>query len=273
MKYTKKLINGKPHIVINTSDGFDNWSQRKSQYVFKQGNVEVGASWWCNVHAYTDALAIAGYKLYSDKYPELSRYPDKLCKFCCENDDVDNFYKSRAYSCWKYLQDAKSGLVSKEEFRKNGLMPVNVHNVLCYAVNKFVGGPDAKYGDISTFSTEVPVDIIIHNIIVKGLPVVTSGTYGNLAGHIVALVGLAYSLDELSNIPLDDNFFSEVDKKQISPAYAIVDDPWGDMNRKNYDGVGNDVVVAWDKFISESKPTNSKTVKYAHLFKGAIATV
>lgn len=275
MKFSLKTISNQQFVVVNISDGFANWSQRKSQYVYKRGNVEVGASWWCNVHAYTDALQIAGYSLYSDKYPELPRYPDKLCKFACEDEEVDEYFKKKAFSCWKLLQDAKNGVVSKEEFNKNGLMPVNIHDVLCFAVNKFVGGPNADYGDICTFDADTKVDTFFEELLRYNRPIVTSGSYGNLGGHIVALVGVAYKVtDEIKKVGYsgDDlmEFFLE---NKYEPDFAIVDDPWGDMNRKDYRGAGNDVYVPWSKFLGATKPTHLTSVKYAHTFRGAIATV
>lgn len=256
-------------IVFNCSDGYDNWNQRNSKYTFKKGNVTVDYSWLCNAHAYSNALQCGGYTLYSTKYPELTRYPDKLAKFCCEDDEVDNYYKEHAYQMWHLWDDAKKGKVSAEVWNRDGYAPLNVHKVLCFAVNRFLGG---NYGDIATFYENYPIKNILKEVTINNKPVVTSGKFNNLH-HIVCIVGAVYDYDKIADYLNDDeDFENNIIKEDVYPEYIICDDPWGETLNYANNKVGNDSHISWSNFIATVKPLGNNTVKYAHILKGSMAT-
>lgn len=271
IKYSIKEIDGQKYVVFNCSDGFDNWSQRKSAYKFKEGVVDIGWSWFCNTHAYTTSLEIAGYSLYSDKYPELPRFADKLSKFACEDPEVDAYFKAKAPAAWKLWDDAKKGLVPKEIWDKDGCAPLNIHTVLCYAANKFLG---CEKGTISDFYQSYPLIDFQKEVVIKGLPIVTSGTYGNLAGHMVSVVGFAYKYCEVKRyLTSTEDFLKNVIEAGIKPAYTICDDPYGQTDNYKNNVVGNDSYVEYNKWVTMTKDVKSSDSKFAHVFKGALALV
>lgn len=253
-------------VVFNCSDGYDNWNQRNSKYTFNKGVAKVDYSWVCNVHAYANALQCGGYTLYSTMYPELERWPDKLAKFCCENNDVDEYFKNHAYQMWQLWDNAKRGKVSAEVWNNEGYAPLNVHKVLCYAVNLFMSGDIAQFYDsykIVDFMKEITVD---------NKPIVTSGKFNNLH-HIVCVVGAVYDYDKVAGYLDDDDAFVEhVINGKIYPEFIICDDPWGETNNYANSKVGNDAHISWAAFLSDVKPLGNNTVKYAHILRGAMAT-
>lgn len=256
MKYRFTKVNGAECVVFNASDGFDNWSQRKNEYSFTRNDVKVDWTGTCNVTAYVNVLDILGYRLYSSKYPEYTRFADKLAKHICESDACDAYYKKIAYGCWKEWSIGKKGAYT----------PVEVHDVLRFGVSDFLGY------NVSTFEANAPITKIQEEIILNRRPVVTSGKFGNLH-HVVSLVGFVYEKEQVLKY-LDDDvaFKKEVIDAGIAPVAVILDDPWGRTYDYENSKVGNDVVIAWKKFILDIKPEGSTTVKYAHFFKSALAT-
>lgn len=248
--YKTKTINSKDYIVFNVSDGFDNWSQRNSKYIFSKGNNVINWADLCNVHAYTDFLEIVKADIDNNKYAEFSRLPDKLAKHLCESKDVDDYYKSFAYSYWEDWDKGKSDSYS----------PCEVHGVLCFGVNNFIGKT------ISKFDANYKIENIIYDIAIRNKPVITSGKYCGM-NHVVCLVGAAWEKDKIESSLSNTAKFEKFIKK-TAPDYMIIDDPWGDMTTNYSSKIGNDCFVEWDDFISNTKPLNNKEVKYAHYYIG-----
>ena len=94
----KNSSDNKKYYVYNISSGMENWSQRKSQYVYKNKDFVSNAYSFCNVHMITMALDYLGYldkynSKFTNIYPNLTRFPDKLAKFLFEDKRVLDFYK------------------------------------------------------------------------------------------------------------------------------------------------------------------------------------
>jgi hypothetical protein len=129
-----------------------------------------------------------------------------------------------------------------------GLEPT-IHNQLSRGVNEWIGKK------VTSFSTSVPVDTLIREI-VAGRPAVLSGNFPGYPnsvktplGHIVCLVGFEWVRNNYNEIP----------------SAAIVDDPYGDT-LANWKESGNDIKIPWELFIKWFKPIGNSKIKWAHLF-------
>lgn len=241
-----KLANGKTYWVYNVSDGFDNYSQLRSKYSYINGVIKSNAYTFCNVHMIGMGLIYSGYEKrfsveYDKIYPELTRLPDKLAKYIFEDKEIINYFKKRFPDYYKNFKAGKD---------KDAVCPNEIHNVLSWAVNKFLDVGVATY-----FSMRVPWETIIEDLIYNGTPVGVSGLFSGL-NHMVLVVGVAYS-------HLEDN--NEPGKCQ-EPDYLIIDDPYGKTYEYGKGLSGNDVWIPFNKCVSDFKPTNNPNFKMAHRF-------
>lgn len=233
------------YYVYNISDGMENWSQRKSTYVYT--NKDYKSNWYsfCNVHVITMALDYLGYltkykSRFDNIYPEFPRFPDKLAKFMFEEPAILNFYKRVDPSDYKNFEEGK----------KDAVGPNEIHQVLSYATNMFVG-----YGNVTQFSTNVSWVEILHDIIYDSTPVGISGKFSGLH-HIVLLVGVAYK-------HLDGD-----DRPGLlqQPDYLIIDDPYGKTYEYSKGLSGNDVWIPFQQCVTDFKSLNNPNYKFAHRF-------
>lgn len=238
-----KKING--YFVYNVSDGKENWSQRKSKYVYT--NKDYKSNWYsfCNVHMITMALDYLGYlDKYANKfdkiYPEFPRFPDKLAKFLFENKEVLDFYKSVDPYDYKQFVAGK----------KDATGPNEIHQVLSFGTNLFLG-----CGNVTQFSTSVHWIEILHDIIYDSTPVGISGKFSGL-NHIVLLVGATYKTLEGGDRP----------GVLQQPDYLIIDDPYGKTYEYSKGLSGNDVWIPFINCISDFKSLNNPLYKFAHRF-------
>lgn len=233
------------YYVYNISDGMENWSQRKSTYVYTKNEYKSNWYSFCNVHMITMALDYLGYltkyKSRFDKiYSEFPRFPDKLAKFMFENQEVLDFYKRVDPLDYKNFEAGK----------KDAVGPNEIHQVLSYATNLFVG-----YGNVTQFSTNVSWVDILDDIIYDSTPVGISGKFSGLH-HIVLLVGAAYK-------KLDGD-----DRPGLlqQPDYLIIDDPYGKTYEYSKGLSGNDVWIPFQQCVLDFKSLNNPTHKFAHRF-------
>lgn len=238
-----KKING--YYVYNMSDGKSNWSQKKSVYEYK--NNEYKSNWYsfCNVTMMAMALDYLGYLDKYDvrikaTYPEIKRFPDKLAKFMFEDNKVLEFYQR--VDPYDYINFITG--------KKNATGPNEVHQVLSYGTNLFLG-----VGNITQFSTSVHWSDIIGDVVYDSLPVGISGKFSGL-NHIVLLVGVAYKTLEGGDRP---------GLLQV-PDYLIVDDPFGKTYEYSKNLSGNDVWIPFTKCITDFKSLTNPMFKFAHRF-------
>ena len=241
----KNSSDNKKYYVYNISSGMENWSQRKSQYVYKNKDFVSNAYSFCNVHMITMALDYLGYldkynSKFTNIYPNLTRFPDKLAKFLFEDKRVLDFYKFIDPTDYN---DFISG-------KKNAFGPNEIHQVLSYGTNLFLG-----LGNVTQFSTNTSWLDIINDIVYDSLPVGISGKFSGL-NHIVLLVGVAYS--ELG----------EGHKPSLTqiPDYLIIDDPFGKTYEYSKGLSGNDIWIPFSNCITDFKSLDNKQYKFAHRF-------
>lgn len=238
-------IDGKVYNVFNVSDGQDNYSQRNSKYSYTDKDFTTNWASFCNTHMMAMGLIYTGvydkYKAEIDaKYPELSRFPDKLAKYLLEDPEIREYYKRRFPGTSK---DFFTGV-------KNAYGPNEIHNVLSWGTNKFL-----DIGAVTYFSTRVSWAEILNELIYKQNPVGISGTFSGLH-HIVLLVGCAYDKMDFVNSPS----YAQV------PKYLIVDDPYGKTYEYDKGLSGNDIWIPFDKCVDDFKDVNNPAFKYAHRF-------
>ena len=238
-------VDNKTYYVYNVSSGFDNYSQRNSKYQYTDRDYKTNWACFCNVHMMAMGLIYTGtydrYKSEIDaRYPELTRFPDKLAKFIIEDKDVRDYYKKRFPTL---SLDFFNG-------RKDAYGPNEIHNVLSWGTNKFL-----DIGAVTYFSTNVSWKEIIYELVYKKSPVGISGKFSGL-NHIVLCVGCAYEKLEGGSVP---------GPNQV-PDYLIVDDPYG-KTYEYYKGLsGNDIWIPFSKCVDDFKALESPNFKYAHRF-------
>ena len=247
-KFPTKVMNPankKTYFVYNVSTNFDNWSQRNSKYVYQYKNYVTNWASFCNVHMMAMGLIYTGaydkYKSEIDaKYPELTRFPDKLAKFILEDKEIRDYYKKRFPTVSKDFFDGK----------KDAYGPNEIHNVLSWGTNRFL-----NIGSVTYFSTHVSWKDIVNEIVYKNCPVGVSGKFSGLH-HIVLAVGCAYNSLSGGTVP---------GVNQV-PDYIIVDDPYGKTYEYSKGLSGNDVWIPFQNCVTDFKDLNNANFKYAHRF-------
>lgn len=229
------------NVVINVSDNKQNYSQR---------NNEIDPSNTCNTTNMVQALDYAGWFLPTDIYPKIKQPEDKLTKFCREDKRVVGYYKEHMpamYNAWI-------------KGDKNSYPPNEVHPVLAYATNLFMGCSNAV-----KFYSSYPIADFIKEIAVNNSPVVTSVKFGDL-GHVITAVGVIFAKEDY------DKYISEkYSMDNVHPKSIIYDDTYGKfdfdaLNYKTFAGQsGNDSVMTWEQFIHCCKPVDNNNVKFAHI--------
>ena len=233
------------YYVFNVSKGQDNWSQRKSPYIYQRNNLTVNAHSLCNVHMMAMGLIYSGiYDMFKKeidlKYPEYPRFPDKLAKYIIESPEMVEYYKKRFPSFYKNFDDGV----------KNAYTLNEIHAGLSYGSNRFI---DA--GVVTYFSTNVHWKDIIDDLVYNRLPVGISGRFNNY-DHMVLAVGVAYR-------ELDNKYAPG--ENQI-PDYFIVDDPYGKTYEYDKGLSGNDIWLPFANCVRDFKALGNEDFKMAHRF-------
>lgn len=239
------MVGDKKYYVYNVSLGLDNYSQRKSPYLFTKNEFKINWASLCNVHMMGMGLIYSGvynrFRLEIDsKYPEYPRLPDKLAKFIIESPESQAYYKKRFPPMFSEFD---KGL-------KDAYGPNEIHNILSFMTNKFV---DA--GTVTYFSTNVGWKDLIYDLLYNCTPVGVSGNFSGL-NHIVLVVGVAYSY-------LEDN--TAPGANQV-PDFFIIDDPFGKTYEYSKGLSGNDVWIPFEKCVADFKSLDNPNFKFAHRF-------
>jgi hypothetical protein len=253
-------------ITFNVSRAIMNYTQRNNEYSWthKSGKLKMNALSMCNVTSMAMALDYADYQFPPGQYKQPE---DNLCKFIMENKDVLDYYKKKMPVMYDFFEKGDA----------EGICPVEVHIVLAYGTNKWLGTSSSV-----TFREDIKISELLSEIIVKSKPVVMSGTfpYKNASGsqgtigHINVLVGVKYTLEQLEKAKISKNNPAQLEQLMgILPSKWIFDDPYGSMHQNFTAGTGNDVEVTTEDFIRYYKPLNSVNVKMGHIISPGAALV
>lgn len=250
--------------VWNVSEGIGNYSQR---------NNRISPNSSCGPTNMIQALEYAGWHWRNSIFPELSQPEDKLTKFCRTDKNVLSYYQRH----YKNMYDEwieESGKLAKAQRKKRwevdcpvSYPPNEVHDVMSYAVNLFVGYSPKdlekmKRRPVTRFYNEFDEYELVWQIL-KGVPVVSSvDPFRAGGGHYITIVGFEAE-DEF--VPPTSYEKREYTALNLIRNY-IIDNTYGkfDFKNKKYEAVsGNDEKIERGKFLSIIKPV-------AHYFtKGA----
>ena len=154
---------------------------------YSQLNNKVNPNNTCNATSMVMALDYMGYKFPDNIFPEFEQPEDKLTMLCYTDDEVKSFYKKIAptmYNQWieemDKIKKRLPDLLLKDYRFVDSYPPNEVHAVLSFATNKFVGVEDATY-----FKEKSSVQEIVKEL-TENKPVVVSVKFGNL-NHILTL--------------------------------------------------------------------------------------
>lgn len=229
---------------------------------YSQLNNKVNPKNTCNTTSMVMALDYCGYKFpeNNDMFPEFPQPEDKLTLFCLTNPEVLEYYEKLSptmYNQWiaefKKLKEANPDKDIKDFVFKDSYPPNEVHAVLSFATNKFIGVENA-----TNFRTDLSVEDITREL-VDQKPVVVSVKFGKL-NHVLTIVGV--------NL--------EKQPEGWTPISFIVDDTYGkfDFKEQKYDTSvsGNDTEIPAENLILSMKAIGSPK-KWGHLFTPAPAVV
>ena len=225
---------------------------------YSQLNNKVNPKNTCNSTAYVMALDYMGYKFPDDIFPEFDQPEDKLTMLCYTDDEVLEFYKKLSapmFYQWvnetKKISEEHPDLQLKDYVYKDSYAPNEVHDVMNFATNLFLGytEKDIENKDYAThFVSEFNERCVLRELS-EGCPVVSSVRFGG-CGHYITIVGVQWH-DEL----IPDNIEN-----------YIIDNTYGKFNFKTetYEKVsGNDNIIPRKELLARVRPA-------MHLFiKGA----
>lgn len=242
---------------FNVSDGFDNYSQRKSKFVHIQkgqyGENKIDWTCLCNAHSLIMAFLYSGWACPASTY---EREPDAFADFVVQECLKDgNWFKSKMFNLWQNWYEGAPTAYS----------PLELHDVLAhYACEWF------KCDDADKFTSAADIKAVFKHLYEKRVAVPTSVKWGGLNGHIICIVGLeATSEDALCD-------WIEGRTSNCPITKIILDDPWGKLieSTNKYDGTasGNDNEFSYQFFVDHWKDVDNHTKKFAHLL-GRPATV
>lgn len=253
--------------VYNVSTGHPNYSQR---------NNEIDSNNVCGPTNFIQGLEYSGWELDNSKLPQFSQPEDKLTYFMRTNKDVLAYYKSHyanMYNNWMAEAKANAKAQKKEYWQvacKNSYPPNEVHDVMSYGVNLFVGYSakdlaTMKRRPVTRFYGEFDEYEVVWQIINKGVPVVSSvDPFKNGGGHYITIVGLEFEDDFVEPTSYTDVTNKKIDLSKLKN--YIIDNTYGkfDFTNKKYIAVsGNDERIERSRFKSIIKSV-------AHYFtKGA----
>jgi hypothetical protein len=256
-------------LIFKIDQGVKNYDQRDNKFKFTHPKTKVemvNGLTMCNVTAYCEAAEINGFIFPKGSFEQPE---DNFCSFLFNSNEVMAYYKQKMPAMYDAF----------ERGDKDAYTPNEIHAVLAYAFNKWMGCSDTK--PIATFRDNALILDILSEII-DDRAVVMSGTFpykynnGTLGtiGHINVLVGLEYSKDTLDKNRINIKGLNSVSSlKKIKPTNFIFDDPYGNLYKNFESGTGNDVKIPYTDFIKYYKPLNDVNIKYAHTFSKAAATI
>lgn len=229
---------------------------------YSQLNNKINPSNTCNSTSMVMALDYMGYKFPDNIFPEYEQPEDKLTMLCYTDEEVKEFYKKLSapmYNQWiaemDKIKNETPDLPLKDYRFIDSYPPNEVHAVLSFATNKFVGKEDATY-----FKEKSSVQEIVKEL-TENKPVVVSVKFGDL-NHVLTLTGVEIE--------------TENEGESWTPTRFFADDTFGKFNikTKEYDKTvsGNNSEFAVDELVPCLKAINSMN-KYAHYFNFPTAVV
>ena len=247
---------------FNVSKDFENYSQRNNVLVPNSA---------CGPTNMIQGLEYSHWYWNNSLYPELKQPEDKLTKFCRTNEEVVNYYAAHykaMYENWINEATKLAKCQNKKYWEvdcKDSYPPNELHDVMSYATNLFVGYTAAdlknmKSRPVTNFTNKFIEETVISSIL-SGVPVVSSVNF-NGYGHYITIVGFVADVPEGFD---ENNIF--IDLGRIKE--YIIDNTYGRFNFKTqkYDAVsGNDEHIERSKFLSMVKPI-------MHTFTKGAATV
>lgn len=246
-------------LEVNVSLGKDNYSQR---------NNEIDSNNVCGPTNFIQALTYAGWVLDESKFPQFKQPEDKLTYFCRTNKDVLNYFKTHYanfYNNWMTEAKANAKAQKKEYWQvacKNSYPPNELHDVMSYAVNLFVGYSakdlaGMKRRPVTRFYNEFDIYEVIWQLC-KGLPVISSvDPFKRGGGHYITIVGFTAADDFAKPVS-----YNQVTNKEFSLDRIydiIIDNTYGkfDFANKKYLAVsGNDEHLTIGKLLDIVKPVS-----------------
>jgi hypothetical protein len=209
------------------------------------------------------ALDYAGWIFPKGEYEQPE---DNLCSFIFNNKDVLAEYKRAMPVLYEQFIKGEKGAYTPNE----------VHAVLAYGANKWLGASKAVQ-----FSDHRKITDIFRQIITYNLPAVVSGSFPYKNGfnketvlnHINVLAGLEYlvsdvSIDNPDTPPVEEDFL------KAAPSKVIIDDPYGDVySNFSEPSNRNDIKMPYADFIKWYKPVNDRGYKMAHFVSKPAAVV
>ena len=245
---------------FNVSLGKDNYSQR---------NNEIDSANVCGPTNFIQGLEYSGWILDESFLPQFKQPEDKLTYFTRTNKDVLNYYKTHyrpMYNNWIAEATENAKAQKKEIWQvacKKAYPPNEVHDVMSYAVNLFVGYSakdlaSMKRRPVTRFYNEFDEYEVVWQITNKKLPVISSvDPFKRDGGHYITIVGFITEDDFV--IPAT---YNEVTNKKIDLSKIksyIIDNTYGkfDFVNKKYIAVsGNDEKIERAQFLDIIKPVS-----------------
>ena len=217
---------------VNLSRPADYYSQR---------NNRIRPLETCATTAMVDALVASGVLLpdTAGEQPE-----DALTHFLEHDPRVVDFYRNNDQAWIRELQAA-------------GRPPNEIHPVLAYGTNLWLGRPDLVRFTWSATLTGIANALLHkHAVVVSGeWPCAMRDGSIKEIGHVVAVVGFETAQDNLGD-------GSHLDGELISA--FIIDDPYGDYRTLYREHRGDDVVCSLSDFRAFTKTRHQSGSKLAH---------
>jgi len=209
----------------------------------------------CNTTSFAMAL-MYNKILPPEKYVENGeQLEDRLTRFITTDQDVLNFYKTRYPKEYEFWVNNKTS--------SNAIPPNQMHEVLAYGINRFVGKK------VVTFTVRGTVLDMIDNIYNKGKVFVTSGVWSGL-GHITCIVGMVCNSKKVfrseNGLEILNKNWDNIEYLKEHFPFFIMDDPYGDPYTKYKDTNGNDLIVPVQDIIGNIRTLGSTKNKYMHYF-------
>lgn len=253
-------------VIVDISKDKYNYSQRNNEYKhYGAGDfkgLDVSAETMCNVTALCQSLDYNGFVFPKGKYKQPE---DNLADFIMNSKEVDNYYKTHAPVLYR---DYKAGKKTKNKKGKeiaNYYTPNEVHCVLAFAVNKWLGCT------ADTFKENVPIWTIVNELL-EGRSCVVSGVFNGL-NHIVSLVGCKWGYSNFEGKSLEA-CLNLITKNKVRPTSFIIDDPYGNWKKGYQAGFsGNNSELSYSEFIKMIKPVDNNLIKMCHLIKNGAALI
>lgn len=247
-------------VIFSCDENKENYSQRNNKFNWRNKDAVINANTTCNATSYVMFADYAGWHLPSGKYEQPE---DNFTDFIVNSPEVDTYYKTHFPAMYKDFKEGKAGCYTPNE----------IHKILCYAFNLWVGVEDA-----ARFLEKCNIKSALWRYFVAdSLPLVLSGSFptskGKALNHIVVCTGVAYKKEDYEKAKSSIKILGTIPNAELlTPAKIKIDDPYGNT-LKDWQGSGNDVWLDWNYVVKNVKPLNSPDIKWAHTIKAPVAIV